>query len=234
MLIKIDDLSVEIIRKRIKNMYLRVYPPHGDIKISAPLKMPLDKIQHYVHSKQQWIRTTQTRYTSHSKPKPLTMQTGEFHYFLGKPYQLILHTTTQSKTKIILETIIENNIAGYLHLFIPSDSTEEQKKSILTAWYKQQMQQRLSALIKKWEAIIGVQVSECKIRQMKTRWGSCNINAHRIWLNLNLIQKSLPCLESVLVHEMTHLHEPSHNKRFYTLMDTFMPQWRQYKYELKS
>lgn len=90
----------------------------------------------------------------------------------------------------------------------------------------------LPQLLAKWEPRVGKPVAEVRIKRMKTRWGSCNAEAGRIWMNLELIKKPVACLEYVLVHEMVHLHERHHNDRFRQWMDALMPTWRVHRDEL--
>lgn len=212
--IEIDGIVVEILRKPIKNLHLRVYPPNGQVKVSAPMRFHLEAIRQQLEAKLSWI---------HHQRKRLSIQlpsftSGELSYFLGKAYTLLV-IESNSRPHIQLE---ENII--YCH--IKPESTLIEKEQLFQHWYRQQMKQLLPPLISKWEPIIGVKVHHWGIKIMKTRWGSCNIHAHRIWLNLNLIKKPLSCLEYVLVHELIHLLEAGHNKRFYALMDKFLPDWR--------
>ncbi|MDI1351398.1 MAG: SprT family zinc-dependent metalloprotease, partial [bacterium] len=117
----------------------------------------------------------------------------------------------------------------FIYLYVTHHATQAQKQLIIDRWYRHEMSLLLPDLFQHWEKIIGVRVAQWGIKKMKTRWGSCNTRAHRIWLNLNLIQKNSVCLEYVLVHELVHLLEASHNQRFYNLMTRFMPQWRHYQ-----
>ena len=223
MLIEVDGISLELLRKPVKNMTLRIYPPDGAVKISVPLKFSEQLIHRFIREKGNWIRTQQDRIRQHSISIPPTpkLQTGTTVDFLGKSYLLIIneqHGPAQMQIKDEL-----------LHLYIEPDTSEAEKEALVDRWYRREMNARLPDLIKKWELIIGVQVKAWGIKKMRTRWGSCNTRAHRIWLNLNLIKKPLICLEYVLVHELVHLLEASHNKRFYALMSQFMPQWREYQ-----
>lgn len=220
MIIEMDDIPVHITRKRIKNMYLRVHSSTGDVSISAPLKLSIDVIQNHLSSKRAWIHAARARIAKRELPQPLRMETGETHYFLGEAYDLVIHPDSNPK-KILIE-------GGVMHCFLQS-SNQVVRNQFLLNWYKQQMQALLPGLIEKWEPIIGVSVNAWGIKIMKTRWGSCNVIAKRIWLNLNLIKKPLICLEYVLVHEMVHLLEANHSKRFYAHMERFMPQWREYQ-----
>ncbi len=225
MLIELDDITIELVRKPIKNMYLRIHSTTGDVKVTAPLKLSLDVIRSQLEVRRDWMHRARARALSRAVSQPEKMVHGEPHYFLGKPYLLSVQPNLHLKG-----IVIEGDV---LHGFLESQSHDERRKR-LQAWYKQQMQRLIPDLIQKWEPVIGVSVREWGIKSMKTRWGSCNVVAHRIWLNLKLIQKPLVCLEYVLVHEMVHLLEANHSKRFYVLMTKFMPQWREYQKQLEG
>ncbi|KTD08065.1 M48 family metallopeptidase [Legionella jamestowniensis] len=214
--IEIDGIIVEISRKPIKNLHLRIYPPDGQVKVSAPLRYRLDTIRAQIQAKINWIH--HQRKQLRAQHPPLSYNTGEQLYFLGKAYTLInLPQNTRSQVSVVNDQI---------HCFASANATREEKEKLIQNWHRQEMKSLLPDLIHQWEPILGVQVKEWGIKSMKTRWGSCNISAHRIWLNLRLMTKPLACLEYVVIHEMIHLIEKNHNKRFYTLMDKFLPDWR--------
>ena len=218
MVIMLDEIQIQILRKPIKHMYLRVSQSTGDVILSAPLKCSLTLIQSQLDAKRAWIHQTRQRIFSNPVTIPTPMQLGDTCYVWGKPYCL-------SGPHLHFKGIgIEHDV---LYGFVESDSVDVRQKK-LHAWYQQEMQKIIPELINKWQPVIGVFVDEWGIKRMKTRWGSCNVVAHRIWLNLNLIQKPQVCLEYVLVHEMVHLLEANHSKRFYALMSQFMPAWREY------
>jgi predicted metal-dependent hydrolase len=219
--LEIDGITIEIVRKPIKNMHLRIYPPDGEVRVSAPLRASLRYIREQLEAKREWLHAQRARLMALPPKNELSMQQGESHYFLGQPYTL--HITPTSASPHIQ---LEHNL---LLFRIDPKATIIEKKAHLNQWYKIQMRALIPELIQKWQPIIGVKVAAWGIKTMKTRWGSCNTRAHRIWLNLVLIQKPLACLEYVLVHEMVHLLEPSHNKRFYALMTQFMPEWQNHK-----
>lgn len=216
--IEIDGISINIIRKPIKNMHLRIYPPDGRVQISAPLRLPIKHIYKQVEAKLDWLHAQRARLQALPLPSEPTMQTGEHHYFLGHAYVLTL-LETSSPTQVMLKD-------NQLLLSTKPNTSVLEKQTHLKKWYLTQMQTVVPELIQKWQPIIGVSVADWGAKTMKTRWGSCNIRTRRIWLNLVLIKKPILCLEYVLVHEMVHLLEASHNARFYALMDTFMPEWR--------
>ncbi len=220
-----SGIQFELVRKPIKNMYLRICPTSGQIKISAPLKWPEERIHTFITQKQHWIKIHQTRILNQmTTTLSKTLITDEIIYFLGEPYTLILHEQSGPTRFTILDS--------QLHFYLKPNTTYEHRLKLLQHWYKVKMHELLPALIKKWEMIMGVNIQQYQIRCMKTRWGSCNILHKRITINLKLMEKSIGCLESVIVHELVHLFEARHNKRFYALMTKFMPNWKDYKQEL--
>ena len=226
MIIEIDGIPIEITKKRIKNMSLRIYPPDGLVKVSAPMSFSTQFIHNYLQEKSDWIRTHRERIRERSSHTDELLQTGATIEYKGKSYLLIIEEHHgPSKIKIQDELI---------HYYTKPDQTQTQLKMHIEHWYRREMELILPELISHWETLIGVKVAEWGIKKMKTRWGSCNTRVGRIWLNLSLIKKPLICLEYVLVHELVHLLEASHNQRFYALMTQFMPQWREYQFLLEG
>ena len=220
MMITVDGLTIELSRKRVKNLNLRINA-RGEVKVSAPLRFPVDVIHRYLQDKREWIEAQRARMQAQSLRPTLQFETGERHLYLGKEYELQVYGDAKQH-RITLE-------GDNLHCFVMDEASILRKQALLQTWYRKQMKDLLPDIVKKWEAHIKVQVNACGIRAMRTRWGSCNPTKKRIWLNLSLIQKPLICLEYVLVHEMVHLLEASHNHRFYALMTEFMPDWPSYQ-----
>ncbi len=225
--IEIENIVVDVTRKNIKHMYFTVYPPNGRVRVSAPRRFDDEAIRKAVTSKLPWIKRQQAKFEGWEKLSPLEYVSGENHYFQGQRYLLnvIYHDGPPN-------VVIHNNAT--LDLFVRIGSDAELRERALIAWYRQQLKEAIPPLIAKWETIIGEDVAEWGVKRMKTRWGSCNIKARRIWLNLELIKKPGCCLEYIIVHEMVHLLERLHNDRFVTYMDEFMPQWRRYQDELSK
>lgn len=226
MIIEIDGISIDVSRKSIKNMNLRIYPPDGTVKVSIPLKYSEQLLRQHLHEKSTWIRAQRDRIRERSSYKEEQLETGATISFKGKNCLLIFEEHNgPSQVKQQDELLL---------CYIPPQASLTQKQMVLDRWYRKEMESIIPDLIKHWESVIGVKAAEWGIKKMKTRWGSCNTRAKRIWLNLSLIKKPVICLEYVLVHELVHLHEASHNKRFYALMTQFMPQWREYQYLLEG
>jgi len=223
----IDNIAVDVIRKDIKNLYFAVYPPNGRVRVSAPRRMDDEAIRLAVISKLPWIKRHQAKFEGQERQPPLEYISGESHFYQGQCYVLnVIYHNGPSKV------VIRDNAT--LDLFVRTGSDVSKRERALIAWYRQQLKEAIPPLLAKWEPIIGEDVAEWGVKRMKTRWGSCNIKARRIWLNLELIKKPGCCLEYIIVHEMVHLLERLHNDRFVIYMDEFMPRWRRCQDELNK
>ncbi|NNM59932.1 MAG: M48 family metallopeptidase [Legionellales bacterium] len=224
--ITLDDIVISITKKKIKNLHLKIYPPDGTVKISAPLWMNMDQINAFVLSKSDWIKQQRTFFQEQRREPSRAYLDQENHLVWGNPYVLnVIETAHRPKVDM------QDN---HLFLHIPIGANEEKRAMILHAWYRDQLKQAIPPLIAKWEPCMNVKVEQFFIQRMKTRWGSCNPRSRNIRLNTELAKKPFTCLEYVVIHEMVHLLEPSHNARFKSLMTEFMPQWRFHRGELNQ
>ena len=225
--IQCGDLSVDVVQRKLnKNLRLSVHPPQGRVRVSAPHSVSLNTIRAFVASRLDWIQQQQIRVRALPCEPEHQYEEGECHYFAGQAYRLNIIERDAAPALRLLDDSLE--------LCIRPDSTRNKRETVLHEWYRAQMKQTLPAMIEKYETLMGVNVAEFGVKRMKTRWGTCNTAAQRIWLNLELAKKPLACLEYVVVHEMTHLLERSHNQRFVKLMDQFMPDWREHKAQLNQ
>ncbi|MGO1468899.1 MAG: M48 family metallopeptidase [Tissierella sp.] len=225
--IVIADIDIEVLQKKIKNIHLSVHPPNGRVRLAVPKNMDEEAIRIFAISKLSWIRKQQAKFIIQERQTPREFLSGESHYFLGDRYLLNLLETKGKQC-------VEINNKKDIDLYVRKNSTKEKREKIMTEWYREELKKIIPGYIKKWEAIMGVEVEEWGVKLMKTRWGSCNINAKRIWINLELAKKNPRCLEYIVVHEMTHLLERKHNDRFKAYMDKFLPNWRSIKAELNG
>jgi predicted metal-dependent hydrolase len=223
--ITVNDLVVDVVRKDIKHLHLGVYPPAGRVRVAAPLRVNDEAVRLLTISRLAWIKRQQAKFEAQERQQAREFVSGESHYYQGHRY--LLNVMYRKGTAAI---IIRNNKIMDLFAHTGSDATERER--VLTTWYRRRLKEEIAPLIAKWEAIIGVKVAEWGVKQMKTRWGTCTIEARRIWLNLELIKKPIHCLEYIIVHEMIHLLERHHNERFMALMNSFMPLWQYYREEL--
>lgn len=224
---EVSGLPITVVRKPIKNLHLAVYPPNGRVRIAVPRIIEDDAVRLAIISKLGWIRRQQKCFEDQPRQSVRELITGESHYYLGKRYLLDVEHTDQAPQ-------IEIKNKKTLILRVASESTPEMKEELLNKWYRKQFRKILPSIIQKWEKKTELNVNTTGIKRMKTKWGSCNPKAKRIWLNLELIKKPLQCIEYIIVHEMVHFIEPTHNQNFVEHMDRFMPQWRTYKNELNN
>ena len=222
--IELGNIKIDVELKNIKNIHLSVYPPNGKVKISAPERMDLDTIRVFTISKLKWIKKQQEAFKNQERETPREYLTKESHYFKGKRYllKIIEHN---AKPKVILKH-------SEIELYIRPNAIIEKRKQILDEWYRAELKKIVPKIIKNWEKKIGVKSNEFGIKKMKTKWGTCNTKAKRIWLNLEIAKKPIECLEYIIVHELVHLLERNHNEKFIRYMNEFMPKWRFYREEL--
>ncbi len=214
----LGDTKVEVRRKAIKNVHLSVYPPTGAVRISAPEQMKLDTIRVYALSKLDWIRKQQRKIGEQERESPREYLERESHYVWGDRYLL---TITEENQRPVIELSHRR-----LNMRLRPRTSQVKREALLEQWYRHQLRNALPPLIKKWESIMKVEVAKFFIQRMKTKWGSCNHHRRTIRLNTDLAKKPKPCLEYIVVHEMVHLLEPTHNQRFQDLMKRFMPNWK--------
>lgn len=221
--LQVQGMEIERVRKAVKNISLRVSVGTGEVRITVPWGVDDNTAQRFVLAKWDWIKRHQTKI---SRPAAVRMVSGEAHAFMGQHYPLQV-MEYEGRPGITLNS-------DSLTLRVPPNAPLAKREALLEAWYRQQLKERVPALIAKWEPIIGVKVGDWGIRKMRTRWGTCNIQAARVWLSLELAKKPPQCLEYVLVHEMVHLLERRHNARFYGFMDRFLPGWRAHRETLNA
>ena len=223
--IDVRGTPIEVVRKDIKNLHVGVYPPNGRVRVAAPLRLDDDAVRLAVISRLGWIRRKQAEFEQQDRQSQREFVTGESHYFEGRRYRIDVTERDGPPTVRLL-----NNTT--MALSVRPGADRDKREAVLHQWYRCQLRDRLPALLAKWEPKVGVQVAEVRIRKMKTCWGTCNRDARRIWLNLELAKKPASCLEYIVVHEMVHLIERHHNDRFRDLMDRLIPQWRLHRDEL--
>jgi predicted metal-dependent hydrolase len=224
--INLGNLTVDVVFKDIKNIHLSVYPPDGKVRISAPTRMNLDTVRVFAISKLGWIKQQQDKLRSQNRETPREYLDRESHYVWGKRYLL---------------KVVEGNAAPGIELKhnamvlrVRQGTDEEKKQAMVEGWYREQLKTAVADFIARWEPLIGVKVGAFFVQRMKTKWGSCNPINRSIRLNTELTKKPPECLEYIVVHEMVHLLEPTHNARFIALMERFMPNWRMFREQLNQ
>lgn len=224
-IILVANIQIEVVRKDIKNMHLAVYPPTGRIRLAAPSQTDSEVMRLFAISKLGWIKKHVRNFNEQPRETAREYKSGESHYFQGKRYLLNV-IEYNGPNKVELKGI------KYIQLYVKPMTTKVDKAIIIKEWYRKELKKQIPELIQKWEKIIGVKSESWGVKQMRTKWGACNIEDKRIWLNLELAKKPIVCLEYIIAHELVHLLERNHNERFVSHLNKHMPKWRQYRDEL--
>jgi predicted metal-dependent hydrolase len=224
-IIAVNDLSVEVIKKDIKNIHVAVCPPNGRVRVATPLKVEDETVKQIVLTKMAWIKRQQKKFGSQERQTKREYVSGESHYFMGNRYRLnVIPTEEKPRIEIKRKTRID--------MYIKPQTSTEKREELLDAFYRQALKNQIPPLLAKWEEKTGLKPSEIRIKKMKTKWGTCNQKKQRIWLNLELAKKPARCTEYVFVHEMVHLIEKNHTEKFKTILKELLPNWQQAKTEL--
>jgi predicted metal-dependent hydrolase len=223
----VSGIPIQIVRKAIKNLHLGVYPPNGRVRVAAPLRINDNAVRLAVVERLKWIKRQQARFESQIRQSKREMVTGESHYVFGTRYRLRVISDETKRGRVVKNR-------SRLELHVPANSDLARRQKILRKWYRDLLKEAVPPLLAKWQTILGTELSDWRIRRMKTKWGACNARTSRIWLNLELAKKPTQCLEYIIAHELTHLIERHHNERFVGILDRHLPGWREHRASLNA
>ena len=202
-----------------KNLTLRVVPPKGDLRVSAPKYASKAAIITFVENNLGQIEAMQKDVQERYQNQVKSYETGEIHYVWGQAYPLLVVESSGPSGCRLKD--------NQLVLTIKPGMDQIERAQVMTNFYREELKKQLAITGPKMMAHMDVWANEFRVKQMKTRWGTCNIQKKRIWISLALVTAPLICLESVVVHELVHLLETNHTKRFYRLMDQYFPKWQE-------
>ncbi|MBP1737407.1 MAG: putative metal-dependent hydrolase [Oscillospiraceae bacterium] len=212
----VGGIEISVEKKGIKHMYLRVKPPDGSVKLTAPRLVRDELLRAFVEAKLPWIKKQQAAFLQ--RPRLESGGGVEFLELWGRSYPMeTIHGG--GKNGVLLS---EQSAA----LRVREGSTPQQCAAALNSWYRLELKAAIPPILERCQQRVGVAADEWHIKDMRTRWGTCNVAKRRVWLNLQLVKKPPECLEYVIMHELVHLLEPSHNHIFKGYMDRFLPDWR--------
>ena len=227
-LIEIAGLSVELVRKPIKNLHIGVYPPAGRVRVAAPPAISEDAIRVAVVTRLGWIKKKQREFEGQARQSERRYVSGETHFVFGKPLRLLVQPTGKNTC------VIQPDASDRLTMAVPAGSTTGQKAHWMAMWYRSQLRKKAAPRIGKWSDRLGILMPRWGIRLMKTKWGSCNPEKGLVWLNLDLAKKPLAALDYVILHEMAHFVSPRHDELFLRTLDRHMSGWRQIRADLNA
>lgn len=245
--ITVDGVAVEVTRKRVKHLRLTVYPSDGRVRVSAPLRADDETVRQAIIARLAWIRRHLARSCGRSSGRvtaaPREFVSGETHDFQGVghllnviehdgPARVIRRHGDEADHAYLQPSLLAETRPPVIDLYVRRGSNANRREAVLAAWYRAELKAQIPPLLAKWQPVIGVEAAAWGVKAMRTRWGSCNAAARRIWLNLELAKKAPHLLEYVLVHELVHLLERGHGAAFKAHMDRFLPGWQQMRAEL--
>ncbi len=226
MQIEISGIEIEVQKKNIKNLHLVVAPPDGRVRVSAPMHLSDDSIKMFVRTKLCWIKKQQEKFEKQPRQSEREYVSGETLYVFGQQYFLRVEYSYKGNS-----LVLSGNEAI---LTVRKESTAKQREAYVNEWYRALLKEKIEIYLPKWENITGLYCDSWQTKYMTTRWGTCNTNTRKIWLNLQLAKKPIECLEYVILHELAHLKVRNHSKDFVTIMNQYMPYWREKKQLLNN
>lgn len=224
--LQVNNVDIYVIKKDIKNIHLSVCPPNAMVKISAPLSYDNETIRLFAVSKWSWIKDNIQIIQNQTRIPPKDYISGESHYLFGKRYML----------KVVAGNKHSVNVKGIntIIMTVKKNTSRDNRKKLMQEWYRKKLTEKLNVLIPKWEEKTGLNLNSWQIKKMKTKWGSCHIDKKTICLNLELAKRKYIEIEYVILHELSHLIEKTHNQRFIAHVEKYMPNWKLYRKELNS
>jgi predicted metal-dependent hydrolase len=222
----LGDLTVDVLRKDIKNLHLSVHPPTGRVRIAAPLSLGLDAIRAFAVSRIAWIRRNQRKLAAQPREPDRDYVDRESHYVWGERVLLKLHSCDGAPSVELAHRV--------LHLTVRDGTMRDERHEIVEKWYRDELRRVAEPVVRRWEAHLGVKVNAVFVQRMKTKWGSCHRKTRNIRLNTDLAKKPRDCLDYVVLHELAHILEPTHSEAFHGVLDRALPHWREIRRLLNS
>lgn len=212
-------MRVEIVRRDIKNLHVGVYPPNGRVRVAAPMRLDDEAVRLALVARLGWINRQRRVFQAQERQSEREMTSGETHYVSGQRCRLkVIPHDGPARLQLRGNRSLVMHVRPQLHA--------AQRLAVLERWYRARLREVAGELLAHWMPVLKVELTAWGIKKMKTRWGTCNPEGRRLWLNLELAKKPPQCLEYIVVHELVHLLERHHNERFVALMDRWLPDWR--------
>lgn len=216
---EIQDIPIQITRRRMKHLRIYVYPPDGTVKVSVPYFVSNAEVQEFIYERLDWVKDQREYFQTQPRKPRAQLANGEQVYLWGQAHKLQLLEKTRGHSKVWTQEQI-------LYLSVERDADFQSKLQLLQKLQRKLLQERIPFWLEHWEPQLKVRAQAWGIKKMRTRWGSCNITDARVWFNLELARYPETCLQYVVLHELTHLLEANHSKRFWSIVETHMPQWQ--------
>jgi len=224
--IDVGDIVVQAERKKVKCIRLYIKPPDGRVYVSMPMRCSIASVREFVESKRGWIKSKQEQCRVRDAQSSAAQQSENSVLLWGERCQLTVEENARNDGAEI--------VGGGIVVRTKQRADQETVTAVLDELYRAQLLERLPEVAEKWQRIMRVEASEWRTKKMKTRWGTCNVDRKRIWINVRLAMLPPECLDAVAVHELCHFFESGHNRKFYSLMDKYYPDWHYADVRLKE
>jgi predicted metal-dependent hydrolase len=225
--LSVGGMTIDLVRKSIKNLHLAVYPPDGRVRVAAPWHVSDDAIRLAVATRVAWINRQRRNFLAQDRQSKREYVSGETHYFLGRSYRFQLNGNgTSYRIRVAGSNKIE--------LYTPTGADRHDREQTVLRWHRRELRKRSEIEAQKWAARLGLEMPIIGIKRMRTKWGTSNPLAKRIWLNLELAQKHQHCIAYIVLHELIHFRHRKHDDEFVATLDLMMPNWRKIRGELNQ
>lgn len=216
----IAGINITLKRKAVKNIYIRISNITAEVTVTAPYQLPAEQIEKFLFSKTDWIRRNVAAIQNRHMEKLEYAPDSEHIWLWGSKYKLKFLYGAEEKI-VVLE--------DELQVHSKKELSEAGKSKIVDSYCRKILQAEISRLVDHWQSVMGLQAEGFAVRKMKSRWGSCHVLKKFIVFNYGLVYRPKICLEYVVVHELAHLYEASHNQKFKSFVTAFLPDWQDRK-----
>lgn len=213
-----ENLHIEVTRKPIRALRLRICPPHAAVRLSVPLHVGEAEVRRFIEARTDWILRHRARMLARPHTPPPDYADGDTFRLWGDDH--VLRVVVAARASLCLD-------GEALVLAVPAGADTARRARAVDQGLRRMLLARTQPLLPLWSARMGVREPAVRLRNMKTRWGTCNPRAGRVWLSTALAHYPPECLEYVVVHELAHLLERGHGARFEAILDRHLPGWRQ-------
>ena len=227
-LMYLAGIEIEVVQKPIKNLHIGVYPPDGRVRVAAPPSMSFDAVRVALLTRLPWIERKRRGFALQPREGCRAYVSGETHYFLGRPLRLRVETSETGRVGLAFEG------ADGLRMRVRPGSDLADRERLVFRWYREELRGRGRKAVDKWADLLGVPQPHLGVKRMRTKWGSCNPETGRVWLNMSLAKKPPAAVEYVALHEVAHFISPRHDDAFIAVLDRWMPTWQNVRAELNA
>ncbi len=223
------NIPITVVRRKVRHCYLGVYPPQGEVRVTCSPRYSETEILSFLSKKHLWIekQLSKFRVQENRALDEMECETGDSVFFLGEKHTLGVLLSKRP-------AIFHNSERREITIALPDTQSKRAKHALLRAWYREQLQNLVPEMLRRWSTQLGVAPNSWTLRKMKRRWGTCFTHSRHIVLSESLARYSKECIEYVVVHELIHLHVPNHGPKFKRMLHHALPHWKELKAQLES